>query len=443
MLKNFKEFISTNKLFDKSHKILVAVSGGIDSVVLCHLLEKVGFDFGIAHCNFNLRGKESDSDEKFVKNLAKQFNVPFHVKRFNTQAYSDKHGISIQMAARDLRYSWFEEIRAKNHYTYIAIAHHQNDEIETFFINLIRGTGIAGLHGIKVKTGNIVRPLMFADRKQIENFASKNKIKYREDSSNVSLKYLRNKIRHKLLPLLKEINPDVESSVINDIKRITQIENVFQSLVKEKKAAIVKQNGNIVFIDIEKIFALQHKELFLYEFLKPYNFSGDIIEKISDSLKKTSGKQFFSSTHRLLKDRTHLIISPLNNSKKEKKILIKENYSDIKIPLHLKFRTYNVSNNFEILKEKNIACFDKDKLIFPLILRKWKDGDYFYPFGMKGKKKISDFFTDQKLSILDKENIWLLCNENDIVWVVGHRLDNRYKVTDKTQRVLIAEFVKK
>ncbi|NTW31465.1 MAG: tRNA lysidine(34) synthetase TilS [Bacteroidetes bacterium] len=494
MLKNFKEFISTNELFCKSDKILVAVSGGIDSIVLCHLLGKEGFDFGIAHCNFNLRGKESDGDEKFVKNLAKQLNVPFYVKKFDTQAYSEKHGISIQMAARDLRYSWFEEIRIKNHYDYIATAHHQNDEIETFFINLIRGTGIAGLHGIKAKTGNIVRPLMFAGRNQIDNFASKNKIEYREDSSNASLKYLRNKIRHQLIPLLKEMNPDIENSITNDIKKISQIENVFQSLVEEKKAGIVKHEREIAFIDIEKIYDLQHKELFLFEYLKPYNFSGEIIKKISDSLKSLSGKQFFSSTHRLVKDRTQLIISPLNDTNKETIFLIKKNCLEIKTPLHLKFKTFNISNpinsqmglkslcrdhlnypdlkvgaiqnsceqralaqnikksnnicddlfdNSEILKKKNIACIDNDKLIFPLKLRKWKAGDYFYPYGMKGKKKISDFFTDQKLSLLDKENTWLLCNDNDIIWVVGYRLDNRYRITNKTQRVLIAESIKK
>ena len=441
MLKNFKEFISTNSLFDTSHKILVTVSGGIDSVVLCHLLKKTGFEFGIAHCNFKLRGKESDDDEIFVKNLAKNLNVSFHVKKFDTQTYADKSGVSIQMAARELRYSWFEEIRLKYKYDFIATAHHQNDEIETFFINIIRGTGIAGLHGIKAKTGNIVRPLMFADRKQIEIFASKNKIEFREDSSNASVKYLRNKIRHQLIPLLKEMNPDVENSIIKDIKKISQIENVFKLLVEEKKTDIVKCDGRLVFIDIEKTRALQNKELFLFEFLKSYNFSGDIIKNISGSLKRISGKQFFSSTHRLLKDRTNLIISPLKDSNIEKEFLIKKNCSFIKTPLHLKFKTVKNSTNLEILKDKNIACINYDNLNFPLTLRKWKQGDFFYPFGMKGKKKLSDFLTDIKLNIFEKENTWLLCNENDIIWVVGQRLDNRYKINEKTERVLITELI--
>jgi tRNA(Ile)-lysidine synthase len=443
MLSQFKEFIKKEKLFSDKHKILAAVSGGIDSVVFCYLLHKAGFVFGIAHCNFQLRGKESDEDEKFVKELAIYFKVPYYVKKFDTQIYVKKHKVSVQMAARELRYSWFEEMRIKNSFDYIAVAHHQNDEIETFFINLIRGTGIAGLHGIKVKTGNIVRPLMFSVRKEIEEFAGKNNIHYREDGSNSSLKYLRNKIRHKLIPMLKELNPDIENAVKSGIQRIRQMEGVFHEIVEEKKKEIVKQDGSLVKFDIKKLLSLPHNELFLFEFLKPYGFSGDIIGQISKGLKGTSGKIFNSSTHRLVKDRMYLILSELFETDEEKTIVISGNLKNITNPLQLKLKKLNISKNFEVIKDSNIAMLDFDKLSFPLILKKRQKGDYFYPFGMRGKKKLSDFFTDLKLSLPDKENIWLLCNGDDIVWVVGHRIDNRYRITSKTKRVFVSELVRK
>jgi len=411
--------------------------------VFCYLLHKAGFVFGIAHCNFQLRGKESDEDEKFVKELAIYFKVPYYVKKFDTQIYVKKHKVSVQMAARELRYSWFEEMRIKNSFDYIAVAHHQNDEIETFFINLIRGTGIAGLHGIKVKTGNIVRPLMFSVRKEIEEFAGKNNIHYREDGSNSSLKYLRNKIRHKLIPMLKELNPDIENAVKSGIQRIRQMEGVFHEIVEEKKKEIVKQDGSLVKFDIKKLLSLPHNELFLFEFLKPYGFSGDIIGQISKGLKGTSGKIFNSSTHRLVKDRMYLILSELFETDEEKTIVISGNLKNITNPLQLKLKKLNISKNFEVIKDSNIAMLDFDKLSFPLILKKRQKGDYFYPFGMRGKKKLSDFFTDLKLSLPDKENIWLLCNGDDIVWVVGHRIDNRYRITSKTKRVFVSELVRK
>ena len=435
MISQFNEFIKKEKLFNDRHKILAAVSGGMDSVALCYLLHKAGFDFGIAHCNFQLREKESDEDEKFVSQLAGYFQVPYYIKKFDTQNYVKKHKVSVQMAARELRYSWFEEIRIKNSFDYVAVAHHQNDEIETFFINLIRGTGIAGLHGIKAKTGNIVRPLMFAGRKEIEEFAIKNNILFREDSSNSSLKYFRNKIRHKLIPMLKELNPDIEDAVKSGIQRIRQMEGVFREIVEEKKKEIVKQEGSLVKFNIRKLLSLPRNELFLFEFLKPYGFSGDIIGQISKSLKGISGKKFYSSSHILVKDREHLIIYPISKTSGYKEFKICENTKEIKVPLYLKLKKMNASKDFRLIKESGTAMLDFDKLSFPLMLRKWQKGDYFYPFGMKGKKKLSDFFTDLKLSLPDKENTWLLCNGDDIVWIVGHRIDNRYRVSGKTKKV--------
>jgi tRNA(Ile)-lysidine synthase len=345
------------------------------------------------------------------------------------------------MAARELRYKWFEEIRQKNKYELIAVAHHQDDEIETFFINLIRGTGIAGLHGIKAKAGKVVRPLLFTGRKEIEEFAAKNKLKFREDSSNKSVKYLRNRIRLQLIPLLKDLNPLIETTIKEDIQKLRQAGEVLLDLVEEKRQEVMSTMGDVEKLDIQKLLSLKNRSYFLFEFLQPFGFSGDIIEKISKSLKTTEGKQFFSSTHRLAKDRDFLILSPLHINKTEQTYTIEEDCKESKGEVHLKFKTVNVKAGFEIAKENNRAMFDLDKINFPLTIRKWKAGDHFYPYGMKGKKKLSDFFTDIKLSLIEKENIWLLCNNNDIIWVIGHRTDNRYKVSRETRKVYVAEII--
>jgi len=441
MIRKLIQFVKEEKLFDKSKRILVAVSGGMDSVLLLHLLNEAGFHIGVAHCNFKLRDDDSEKDEKFVNQLAKRIDAPFYTKRFDTLSYATKNKISVQMAARDLRYAWFEEIRKKNHYDVIAVAHHQDDEVETFFINLIRCTGIAGLHGIKAKTGKIVRPLLFTGRKEIEEYVKKNKIKFREDKSNKSTKYLRNKIRLQLIPMLKELNPEIESTVKSDIQRIKQIENIFQKLVKEKQEEIQSTDGNITKFNISKLLQLQNQELFLYEFLKPYGFSGDIIQQILKSLNAESGRQFLSDSYRVVKDRKCLIISPHQADAVLESFIVTKGYKELLAPVHLKFSEIKVVKKIEIDRDKNIANLDLDKLQFPLHIRKWERGDYFIPLGMKGKKKLSDYFTDIKLSLIEKENTWLLCNGDDIIWVIGHRIDERYKVAARTKKVFIAEKV--
>jgi len=441
LITEIQEFIISNSLFKPKDKILVAVSGGIDSVVLCHLLHQSSYDFGIAHCNFQLREKESDSDEQFVKQLAEKLNVPYHVKRFDTSSYSKTNKISIQMAARDLRYAWFKEMRLENHYDVIAVAHHQDDEVETFFINLIRGTGIAGLHGIKTRVGNIARPLLFAGRKEIEAFAKENKIKYREDSSNKSVKYLRNRIRLQLIPMLKELNPQIEDSVRNDIKRIRYMEQVMLKVIDEKRQEIITTENDLVKLDIKKLLLLEDRSYFLFEFLRPYGFHGEIIEKILKSMNAKESKRFFSLTHRLVKDREFLFVSAITEKEPEQTFIITKNSKEFNKQLHLKFTKGNFELCFKPIKSYNFAVFDMDKLSFPLTIRKWKTGDTFHPFGMKGKKKLSDLFTDLKLSLIEKESVWLLCNNNDIIWVIGYRTDDRYKVTPATKKVYIAEIL--
>ena len=448
MLQLFKTYNQNKSLFSSSEKILLTVSGGIDSILMCDLFFKAGFNFGIAHCNFQLRGIESELDEAFVKQLAEKYKVPFFSKKFHTSNYAEQEKISIQMAARYLRYEWFEEIRKKNKFKYIATAHHQNDSIETFFINLLRGTGIAGLHGILPKQGNIIRPLLFANKLQIESFVKKNKLLYREDSSNASDKYVRNKIRHHLIPLLKEINPNVESAIVNDIKYLSDVEFIYRNNIENKRLEIVTKKNNSITILIKKIQKLNPLSTYLFEFLKPYNFNFSIVEEIIKVLDGESGKQFFSPTHRLIKDRECLIIESkketkeLGQKKTDEAFLISKKSKKILLDnIQLSFKVESEKFNQQLVTDNNSVCLDFDKLDFPLEVRKWRQGDVFYPLGMTGKKKLSDYFIDKKLSRIQKENVEILISNGKIVWVIGHRMDERFKVTKKTLKIYFVKSV--
>ena len=440
MFKSFKKYISSQKLFIRKDKILLTVSGGIDSVAMCELFHQARLQFGIAHCNFQLRGQESDADELFVKQLAEKYNVPFYVKHFKTGDFASENGISIQMAARQLRYDWFEELIKTEKYHFYATAHHQNDEIETFFINLLRGTGIAGLHGILPKQNHLIRPLLFTNRGKIEQFANDNKLEYREDSSNASAKYLRNAVRHKIIPQFKHLAGDFERVMTENIEKLRDVEIIFNEMLEMKRKEIVVVNSSTILLSIKKLKVLHPLKAYLFHFLSPYNFNNEVIESLIVSLDDISGKQFFSSTHRLLKDRDNLIITEISDVTLENEIfLINKTDSHIFAPLLLDFRITTESEMIKINPDKNLAYLDFDKLKFPLTIRKWKHGDFFCPFGMHGKKKVSDFFTDQKFSIIEKENTWLMCSDDDIVWVVGWRIDERYKLTSKTLKGYIIE----
>jgi tRNA(Ile)-lysidine synthase len=442
MLQSFTAFISQQDLFKKNDRILLAVSGGIDSVVMCELFHQARISFGIAHCNFQLRDKESDGDEAFVKNLAKKYKVDFNVKKFNTIEKAEKSSISIQMAARELRFKWLEEIRKKNGYNYIAIAHHKDDSVETFFINLLRGTGIAGLHGILPKQGFIIRPLLFADRNEIDLFYKKNKLKHREDSSNKSDKYLRNKIRQRIIPELKKINPNISDIISEDINRIRDVEQIYLEEIQKKKKEIVKIKNEGVILYISALKKLNPLKTYLFEFLRDYNFTGSVIEKIIKAFGSQSGKKFYSSTHQLIKDREKLIVIPFQkNESVLKAIKIKKEEKEIIHPVRLKFSLQTKNKNFKISGKQNSGYFDYTKLQFPLTIRKWERGDVFYPIGMKGKKKLSDFFIDNKLSLSEKENKWLLISGNEIVWVIGMRIDERFKITGNTSKVYVCELI--
>lgn len=434
-MNRFLEFIKSHNLFSPKDKILLAVSGGIDSMTMCHLFKQAGFNYGIAHCNFKLREKESDDDEQFVRKYADKSDVSFYSTSFDTKKYADKHGISVQMAAREFRYQWLENIRKKYNYQYIAVAHHSDDEVETFFINLLRGTGIAGLHGISVKRDNIIRPLLFTNRKEIVAYIKKHKIDFREDSSNKSDKYLRNKIRHQLFPVLKKICPNIKTIINNNIRYIKDMESIALQHIKQKTTIVVTKKNKQIFISISELKKLEPLSTFLFEILRPYNFSGNITKQIVLSLDSISGKQFFSKTHCLTKDRNNLIIEQIDRTAKNNEVVhITMNTTSIKHPVNMTFKIIATSAKQQIPTASTIAWLDFDLLTFPLILRSWKKGDKFYPLGMNKQKKLSDFLIDKKIPLSEKKKIVVLCSDDKIVWVVEHRIDQRFRISAKTKK---------
>jgi tRNA(Ile)-lysidine synthase len=433
MLNRFLENITTKQLFETKQKVLLAVSGGIDSMVMLYLFEKSGFDYGIVHCNFQLRGDESDQDEEFVKKQVLIHGVPSYFKRFDTEEYAQINGISIEMAARDLRYEYFEKIRVEHHYNFVATAHHSDDLIETFFLNLSRKTGIKGLTGIKDKSGRIIRPLLFANRGEIEKFASENCIEFREDSTNIEVFYHRNFLRNRILPLFSELNPSFKKNVLASIENLKDAETVYSGFFETEKQKVVESAANSQIIEIDDLKKSAHPKLLLLEILSEFNFNPAVVEEVFQSLDGDSGKQFYSKTHRLVKDREKLFISLVQE--KENKIYYVEAI-DLKLiePFNVKIEKLS-GKDFKVRKEKNFACLDFEKLEFPLLIRKWQQGDYFQPLGMTGFKKVSDFLIDEKIPVHEKENTWLLCSGNKIAWIMGHRIDNRFKVTPKTQYI--------
>jgi len=432
---SFTDFISRNQLLSGTDKVLLAVSGGIDSMVMANLFLKTDNTIGIAHCNFQLRGTESDNDEKFVREFAKNSNTPFYVKNFDTEKYSEENKVSIQMAARDLRYKWFEKIRVTKGFDYIALAHNKNDILETVLLNIARGTGLKGMTGIKKKSGFIIRPLLSATRNEIAQYADDNDLSYREDSSNAKIKYKRNKIRHQIIPEFEDLNPDFIDSFSQTISQIEEAYEIFENMVIKKKRQTVTEIGDKTLIDIYKLKNLSNKATYLYEFLKPYHFPSQIIPDIIESLEGISGKQFLSSTHRLVKDRNHLIITLLKKDTTEKYYIDRET-KELTQPIRLFFRKFSSKPNLKIPHSPDIAWINASGLEYPLILRKWKAGDYFYPLGMQDPKKLSDFFIDEKLSLIEKENLWILTSGNKIVWVPGKRIDNRFRVETETNEIL-------
>ncbi len=447
MKSDLKNHIDTNLSFLSDKKLLVAISGGIDSVVLTHLLKKLKYDITLAHCNFGLRGKESNQDEEFIIKLGEQLEIPAFTIKFDTEEYATSKGLSTQMAARELRYEWFQKLATENKLDYIITAHHKDDVIETFLINLTRGTGLDGLTGIPEINGNIVRPFLPFQRQEILIYATKKKLEWREDSTNSSIKYFRNKIRHKIVPVLKELNPNLLDTFYNTLENLKGSQQLIKDRILDVEQQVAKQVKNEVHFNIEQLKNLGNTKIYLYELLQQYHFTEwNDVEALLDA---QTGKHVVSSSHKLLKNRDVLILSEIVTETPIAEFTINENTTEITIPVKLTFEkvhipitsTNNNSNAFDeiIFDNSNTISIDLNTISFPLIIRKWQKGDYFYPIGLNGKKKLSKYFKDEKLSINEKENSWLLCANNEIVWVIGRRLDNRFKITKNTSSILKME----
>jgi tRNA(Ile)-lysidine synthase len=363
--------------------------------------------------------------------------MPAFFETFDTKEYAAINGISIEMAARELRYNFFEKVRAENGFDYIATAHHQDDLIETFFLNLSRKTGIKGLTGIKKKSGKIIRPLLFATRKEIEKYSDDYYVEYREDSSNNEIIFQRNFLRHKILPLFSELNPVFKKNLLATVENLKDAEQVYTATLQTEKRGVVTKKTDETIIDIEALLKTPFPKILLHEILTEYNFNATVVDEVYNSFSTDSGKQFYSKTHRALKDRNKLFISVIKNEE-EQVFYIEEKDIELFEPLDISVQKLP-AEGFEIIKKANVACIDLSKIEFPLMIRKWRQGDYFQPLGMTGFKKVSDFFIDRKIPIHQKENTWILCSGKKIVWIMGHRLDNRFKVTPATSTVLKIE----
>lgn len=431
-------FNEQHQLFTPSDRLLAAVSGGIDSVVLCQLLHELKIPFGLAHCNFGLRGEESDADELFVKKLAKKYEVPVFVEYFQTQEFAGQEKISIQMAARSLRYDWFEKIRRQHSYDLVVTAHHHNDAAESILLNLTRGTGIAGLHGIPAKVGRIIRPLLSVTKDDIYDYVTARQLSWREDSSNENTKYQRNLIRQEVIPLLKKINPNLEQTMAVTIQKVQGVEAVFQAYVDQVKEQVCRQEEDALYLELGPLRAVTSLPVVLAEILKPYLFNYDTVLEIVAAFSSPSGKQFFSPTHLLVKDREQLVVTARNLGAFGS-YEIAEGQALVEHPgLKLELRELP-AEGYKIPRGRKTAALDYGLLQFPLKLRPWKEGDWFVPLGMNGKKKVSDFLIGEKVPANLKSRVLVLTSDKSIVWIVGYRPDNRFKVTDKTEKILEVE----
>ncbi|VXB71120.1 tRNA(Ile)-lysidine synthase [Flavobacterium sp. 9AF] len=433
MLQKIQQHFERNFSFIKEKRFLLAISGGIDSMVLLSVCKKLQLEIGVAHCNFQLRADESNADAYFVEEKANELQVPFFLQSFDTESYANKKKLSIQIAARKLRYDWFHELLIQENYDFIVTAHHLDDQVETFLINLSRGTGLEGLVGIPAQNGKIIRPFLGISRIEIESYAKENQIIWREDASNASDKYVRNKVRHKIVPVLKELNPSFLTgfqNTITHLQQVAQLVNESSKIAFEKVAMI---EGNTIKFDCEKILKYTNYKAYLYQWLKEYGFTA--WDDIYDLIHAQAGKKIFSSTYLLLKDRNYVLLTPVNKVETEEVYYIKEITQNLKFPLNI-----TLCQTDNILKPSNNSIFvDQNKLSFPLEIRKKKEGDYFFPSGMQGKKKLSKYFKDEKYSLLDKEKQWLLISNNEIVWIIGKRADQRFLAHSKTKEIVKIE----
>lgn len=430
MQKLFENYIDQNLPQIRSGTSIVAISGGVDSVVLAYLCKNAGLNIVFAHCNFQLRGEDSDADAQFVEALGLKLNVETFTQHFDTTSYAKAHKCSIQVAARELRYQWFQDLSQQLGFDYILTAHHADDHLETFFINLLRGTGLEGLTGIPEINGNIIRPLLEFSRDDILAYAKAEKIGWRDDVSNASVKYLRNKLRHEVIPILKGINPQLLQNMKKTRSYLKASQSIIDATIDTVARSVITEKEGDLYLDIKKIQALKQPRAYLYELLKDYGFTE--WNDVANLLDTTSGKFVVSEHWRLIKDRTSLILT-LKERPYFKAVNIHRTDTSVVLPIGtLKMTSVN---NIDAQDSKTIYI-DADRIQFPLLIREKQVGDIFYPLGMSGKKTLSKYFKDEKLSLVEKERTLLLCSSDAIVWIVGKRADDRFKVNSDTTNIL-------
>ncbi len=439
MLEAFKAYLQEQKLCKFGDRILLAVSGGIDSVVMTHLFREADFSCAIAHCNFQLRGVDSESDENFVRSLGASLEMAVFVKRFDVEEETSEKGISVQMAARDLRYAWFEEMLTEQSFDLLATAHNMNDSVESFFLNLSRGTGIRGLQGIPASNGKIIRPLLFASRKDIIAYCNQNQLEFRVDGSNQETKYRRNKIRHDIIPIMEQINPSFIETMSLNMNRLNEIQGIFKQFVETTRKELFEETPGCITIDVKKLAALYPRGTWFYELFFPFGFTRSQCEGIEKIIDAKPGKRSISTSHQLFKDRDQLILLKSTHKSFERYYLDRpENLS--LLPFSMDVEVLERQELEKIPTDRMIAAIDFDEIQFPLTIRHWTHGDYFYPLGMNQIKKLSDFFVDTKVPVPEKERAWILASGKKIVWIMGHRIDHRFRITNKTTRVLLLRF---
>ena len=440
MLDQVRQFIIQQDLFTlETDTVLVAVSGGLDSVVLLDVLSRLKVPLAVAHCHFGLRGDEADADEQFVRKLAKQYEVPYFGEFFQTKAFAEREGISTQMAARLLRYRWFEQVRAANGYAVVTTAHHRRDAAETMLLNLTHGTGLAGLHGIQAKNGQVVRPLLACAKDDIYDYVVAQRLIWREDASNDSPVYQRNRLRLEALPVLREINPNLDNTLAATAERVGGAEEIVRRYVADTAAQARRDEPEATYFNIALLQRTAATTLVLHELLRPFGFSWPVTKEIVASLGGLAGKQFDSPTHRLVKDRDQLVLTPRRLAQYGTFQLAAGQAELLADGLRLR-ATEHAGEGYDIPRSRSTAALDADKLQFPLTLRRWREGDWFMPLGMRGKKHLSDFLIDQKVPLNLKDEVRVLASaDGKICWVVGFRVDERFKVSEETQRVLAVQ----